>query len=70
MVKVVSEHVWTGSNCLPYEQELIGLGRYAVAQDIVVGFVFVYVAKAGAQHVDERIPPLHRLHESEQHDVP
>ena len=39
-------------------------------QDIAVGLVFVDIAQADAQHVDQRIPPLKHLHKSEQHDVP
>ena len=70
MVKAVGERVPTGANGFSYEQQLIALCRDALLEDEVVGLVFVNVAKADAQHVTERIPPLKHLYEGEQHDVP
>jgi len=41
----------------------------SVAEDIVVGFVLMYVTKVHPQKISERVPPLHGLDECEQKDV-
>ena len=52
------------------DEQILVLGKAdALLQNVVVGFIFVHIAHAIAQHIHQRIPPLHQLHQCKQQDV-
>ena len=70
MIKAVGQCVGSAVNGFFYYQHLVGAGVLSSAQDVCVGFIFVYVLEVVCEHVHKGIEPLHCLHQRQQHYVP
>ena len=69
MIEIISEDKRTGANGFANEQILILREAHALLQHVVVGFVFMHITHAIAQHIHQRVPPLYQLHQREQQNV-